>query len=383
MDFENLYGKFNKFYEKIFSKYGLFISKYPIWIIMSSLIINIILSSGILKMKLIVETDELFMVSTSEAIKNEKFFKNLFNNSEYVHKEYYAHQLFDLGTGAEINFRVRDNPNSNILEKQYLNEILRLHEMILKNINPVYGNKTISFEDVCAKRNDKCWIEGVDVLNTNEFFNFLNESSAKLKKKSDDVLNSEVGEIDETIYMSKNGINFLGLILGKKFKFITDENDPFVIGGEQTYGYANILKIRYQMKYNLNANNIKVKLWEQEFLKFIKTINSTIVSFTYSTSRSQDEEMEANMGFDSRLITTTFILIMIFAIIFMPIGCNMVTSPGFILPTTGIFSTLFGISSSFGGLSLLGYSACNLIFIIPLLVLGKTLFCLIKSTIFY
>jgi hypothetical protein len=44
------------------------------------------------------------------------------------------------------------------------------------------------------------------------------------------VLNSEVGEIDETIYMSKNGINFLGLILGKKFKFITDENDPLVIG---------------------------------------------------------------------------------------------------------------------------------------------------------
>jgi hypothetical protein len=134
-------------------------------------------------MKLIVETDELFMVSNSEAIKNEKFFKNLFNNSEFVNKEYYAHQLFDLGTGAEINFRVRDNPNSNILEKKYLNEILSVHEMILENINPVYENKTISFEDVCAKRNNKCWIEGVDFLNTNEFFNFLNESSAKLKKK--------------------------------------------------------------------------------------------------------------------------------------------------------------------------------------------------------
>jgi hypothetical protein len=101
------------------------------------------------------------------------------------------------------------------------------------------------------------------------------------------------------------------------------------------------------------------------------------VGFTYSTSRSLDEEMEANMGFDSRLVTTTFILIMIFA----TICCNMITSPGFILPTSGIFSTIFGISSSFGGLSLLNYSACNLIFIIPLLVLGKNLFCFIKSTI--
>ena len=128
------------------------------------------------------------------------------------------------------------------------------------------------------------------------------------------------------------------------------------------------------MKYNLNMNNIKVKLWEQEFLRFIKNVNTTGVSFTYSTSRSLDEELEANMGFDSRLIATTFILIMIFATIFMPIGCDMVASPGLILPTAGIASAFFGIGSSFGGLSLLNYPACNLIFIIPLLVLGKISF---------
>ena len=179
--------------------------------------------------------------------------------------------------------------------------------------------------------------------------------------------------LEDNIYLSENGgMNFLAAVLGKDFKFILDDNDPLVnIESNQTYGYAHILKIRYQMKYKIVANNIKGILWEREFLKFVKTsLNSSLVSFTYATSKSLEDEIEANVGFDSKLVSMTFMFIMIFATIFMSIGSNSITSPGMMLPTAGIFSAFFGVSSSVGLLSLIGYPSCSLVAIIPFLVLG-------------
>ena len=54
----------------------------------------------------------------------------------------------------------------------------------------------------------------------------------------------------------------------------------------------------------------------------------------------------------------------------MSVNTNCLTSPGMLLPMSGIFSALFGITSSFGLLSFIGYPGCNLIFVIPFLVIG-------------
>jgi ABC-type dipeptide/oligopeptide/nickel transport system permease component len=124
------------------------------------------------------------------------------------------------------------------------------------------------------------------------------------------------------------------------------------------------------MKYNLALKNKNVLLWESQFLNYVKKLKTTHVSFTYSTSGSLEDEIEANIGFDSKLVTITFLLITIFAIIFMSFHSNKVTSPGIVLPSTGIFSAVLGVSSSTGFLSLIGYSACNLIAPIPFLVMG-------------
>ena len=42
-----------------------------------------------------------------------------------------------------------------------------------------------------------------------------------------------------------------------------------------------------------------------------------------------------------------------------------------ILPTAGIFAAFFGVGSSYGFLSILGYPGCNLIAVVPFLALGK------------
>ena len=372
MVFEILFEKFNRFYETVFHKHGLFVSKYPKLIITVSLLVNILLALGAFKIKMIKDTDELFMLMNSEAKRDEKIFSNIFDkSSELNNKEFYLHQMFDLGTGAEIMFRVREDANKNLLERKFFDEILKIHRNILENVVVKNVNETIKFEDVCAKRLGKCWIEGSDLLYGDGFFNYLKTSSMLLRQNETD--SAVDSSLEDNIYFSENGgMNFLAAVLGKDFKFILDDNDPLVnIESNQTYGYAHILKIRYQMKYKIVANNIKGILWEREFLKFVKTsLNSSLVSFTYATSKSLEDEIEANVGFDSKLVSMTFMFIMIFATIFMSIGSNSITSPGMMLPTAGIFSAFFGVSSSVGLLSLIGYPSCSLVAIIPFLVLG-------------
>ena len=63
-------------------------------------------------------------------------------------------------------------------------------------------------------------------------------------------------------------------------------------------------------------------------------------------------------------------LIVIFATILMSLDSNMLAPPWIISPMAGILSAFFGVSSSFGLLSLLEYPACNLVGVIPFLVLG-------------
>lgn len=61
---------------------------------------------------------------------------------------------------------------------------------------------------------------------------------------------------------------------------------------------------------------------------------------------------------------------MIFACLLMTITSNCITSPGLLLPMMGITSAMFGVTSAFGLMALVGYDGCNLIFVIPFLVIG-------------
>jgi hypothetical protein len=92
--FELLFERLNNFYEKIFYNYGLFIVKYYKYTIAFSFLINILLSFGLLKLKLITDSDELFSVINSKAKADEARLKQIFiNNKDFYENKYYLHQL--------------------------------------------------------------------------------------------------------------------------------------------------------------------------------------------------------------------------------------------------------------------------------------------------
>ena len=98
--------------------------------------------------------------------------------------------------------------------------------------------------------------------------------------------------------------------------------------------------------------------------------NTNLLKMVYATSQSIDLEIEANSQLDTNLISGTFMLIMIFAIILMSFNTTWITSPGVLLPMAGITSAMFGLTSGFGFLAMIGYKGCSLIYVIPYLVLG-------------
>lgn len=163
---------------------------------------------------------------------------------------------------------------------------------------------------------------------------------------------------------------------GKKYH-VNNINDS---KNDTEYAYANFFKLRY----SLNAQNVElsppVKLWELQFLSNMKKVlqeyshpacdNEYGLSISYAVSSSIDLEMEENLKLDEHLITGTFVIIFIMASILMSLGTTCITSPGMILPMAGIYSALFGLSSAFGLLSLIGFKNCNLSFTAPFLVIG-------------
>lgn len=358
--FEKLYVKLNSIYEKIFESYGYFLSKYYKQILIASFIINLILSSGILRLKILTDTDELFNVKNSQAKKEETYIKNLFNLAK-MEDNFYIHQLPDLGMYAEINFHVAKDPKENILQKIYINEISNIHKQIM---NKVYftndtTNKTYFYNDLCTRRFNQCLIDGAELLN-DPFFLYLKEQ----RENKDIKLSITNEEFDDNYlyFNDKYSITDLRFNLGKNY-YVYDKR----INDTVNNGYASLLKLRYNLKSTLS--NLS-KSWEIEFLRFIKNIQLVNLTMTYATSQSLDMEINDNVQFDIFLVNLTFMLMTIFSTLLMSLFTNIITSPGLTLPSAGLFSAVFGMTSAFGLLGYLGYEACALVFVVPFLVIG-------------
>lgn len=393
--FHLLFKKVNKFYEKLFRKYGRFLSKYYKFTICISFLVNLVLSFGIFRINMITDTDVLFMPIESEAKLDEKHVKYLFNSSAKLSADFYLHQILDFGTWAEINFQ--PCKSDNILSEKYMTEIARISRDFVESLTVNFNNSIIKFEDVCARRNGHCLIDGIDLVDQ-EFYNdwlknamFRNERLYEEKqhieaisKDSEQMSIQDSNEFRFYIKSANGKVGFTDLTynLGKDFRINTyNESNNRTIPG-----FSRGLKLRYNLKSDFENADLLVKQWEYKFIETIdkhaksllkesqdledQCSSGQLLKLSYGTSQSLDLEMAANIVVDTSLIVGTFLLIMTFAAILMSINSNCITSPGYLLPLAGIASAMFGISSSFGLLALLGYPGCNLIFVIPFLVIG-------------
>jgi hypothetical protein len=222
---------------------------------------------------------------------------------------------------------------------------------------------------MCARRFNKCVIDGDNLLKK-DFFAWLKTKAEELKTNSNKENSTEAVVLDffnsPYLYQTNPGFTDLKFVLGKNFEYILDGNKT----EEHPAAYATLFKLRYSLKSNYENMDPLVKEWEMEFVRFMKNTKLKYLDFTFAGAHSIESEMLNNISFDEYLVSTTFFLITLFATILMSIKSNLITSPGLILPSAGILSAAFACTSSIGFLSLINYTACNLVFVIPFLVLG-------------
>jgi hypothetical protein len=390
--FHLLFQRLNKLYENIFTSYGSFLAKYYVYTITFAFVLNLGLSLGIMRLRVITEVDELFMPVSSEARRAEARVKYLFNESATLAHDFYIHQLPDLGTWAEVNFQPCGNDN--ILQLKYIQEIKRINEHILNQTVIMNAkNETISFEQVCARRFGECVVDGLDILEEQFYHTWLKMAVMQRIRSREEEKSSETQpeegspdtEQQTRFYMKlkggKTSLNDLSFILGRQFRIFSSLNES----SSSIPAFASVIKIRY----NLNSPNQRPKanvvLWEAKFVEVMKKLVQNTVDLkrqchepvrsesallknlkvSFAGSQSMELEMEANMNIDTILIVGTFVLIIMFSILLMSINSNCITSPGVLLPMSGILSAVFGMTSSFGLMALLNYPGCKLILVIP------------------
>ncbi len=109
-----------------------------------------------MRMTMITNVDQLFMPSQSLARDHENIIKSLFNSSKMA-ENFFLHQITDLGTWAEINFRPcvsSNDPNSdNVLQDKYINEIRKFNDYLITNTYvKLNESHRVGLDGVCAKR---------------------------------------------------------------------------------------------------------------------------------------------------------------------------------------------------------------------------------------
>ena len=364
--FELLFKKTNILYEGIYSKYAKFVSKYYLVTICIPFIINLILSFGIFKVKFIQDTSEIFSLANSKAKANENYIHKLFNYDRISkdNNQFLIHQLLNQGLYAEINFHPAKNSTDNIINKTYINDIIKINNLIKNNISFFSSetNSNLFYENLCAKLRKNCSIEGEDLLFDENFLNCHNLSA-------DDEMSD-----DNKIYIDTTNFKILALNynLGSGFKYVFDNL--------KKCAYGNILKLRYALneyhrnQYENDIDYVKLsKRWELEFIEFLNKLDQSrySVSFTYSVSQSLEIELKNTMLNDLYFVITSVFCMIIIGLLVLVFDSKIVVISSILLPMCGMCCAFTGLTSAVGLLSLFDYQMCELIFLAMFVLIGK------------
>ena len=224
--FHILFQKSNSFYESIFEKWGRFLAKYHVYIIVVAILLNVLLGLFLFRLEILTDSDALFMPTDSEARLDERHVKDIFKSSYYLTNNFYMHQMLDLGTYGELLFQTCEQEN--ILQEKYMSEIKKINEYILKNTRVTLNDTNFGFEDVCARRNGKCLVDGEDLLSKDFYEDWLYDSMLKktrlLKEReelkngnSDDEQEAKPIQSEFNMYIKMGGgLTELSYVLGIK-----------------------------------------------------------------------------------------------------------------------------------------------------------------------
>ncbi|KAL5012271.1 hypothetical protein ScPMuIL_010822 [Solemya velum] len=319
------YSSVDGFIGIYFAKYGRFVARHPWKVIITSILVNLLLGFGLLRID--INTDALYIFSplNSRASQETEVMESLFpDRSAY---NFYIHTMFRFERFSEAVVRYRSDEN--ILTDEGLTLLEEFYDYIIHKNMTFENGTTFSFEDVCAKRNGDCVTTGAALF--------------RRGIRSIVITGRATYPIFITIYMRA--------LLGS----------PTVVN--------NRIKGAKAVKFRFHARNDDGgRQWEQEFLKTMESYHSDKLDISYAHSKSLDEEVNATIRGDTTLLVITVLLMISFA--------SSVTAGGNVLSDRshlgrlGVFTASLGILGGFGLVCGAGMLFVTIDGVAPFLVLG-------------
>ncbi|XP_023235411.1 patched domain-containing protein 3-like [Centruroides sculpturatus] len=158
----------------VFEKLGRIIARCPIHIIIASVLLSVLLSLGLLKLKTSEHVDYLVKSDRGKIFRNKQFIEKTFpiNTSEF----YDFTRITDRPQAAMVY--IKNKYGNNLIQKDNLLEIQHLDE-IIKNITIVVNEKVINYSVICGIVNKKCMEN--PIINIMSEMDYLLSGRKKLK----------------------------------------------------------------------------------------------------------------------------------------------------------------------------------------------------------
>ncbi|XP_050412890.1 patched domain-containing protein 3 [Patella vulgata] len=316
---------------KIFGKYGRFVATYPLFFIITPLIVCGLLGLGLLNMSSESDIETLYVPVNSRTASERKKVNSLFPDKS--DSNFFEQSLGVMNLYGDLMIKSRDNRD--VLSIEVVDEIKNITSQ-LKLFSFEDGGVNFTYIDVCAVQNGACFINGEFILG------------------DDFIQRYQGGSITYPKWTSPQGIptDLSGLIKG-------NANASMVLESVSTL----------YLKFNLRQDNIsRSKKWEIEFLDVLSKMSTNLTDVAYSVSSSLDRELNKNTGQDIVWFSLSFSILITYAS-FVAAGGNCVSNRSH-LARAGVIGVALAILASFGILSAGGLKFVNIVGVMPFLALG-------------
>ncbi|KAL3871066.1 hypothetical protein ACJMK2_039087 [Sinanodonta woodiana] len=318
--------------ESFYTIYGKKVAAHPWKFILLSILINGVLGLGLyFRLNLNNDVQYLYIPENTKSLvyrtRIDATFRDESGNNFWPHT-----MSHPLRYGEVIIF---PKNGDNIFEDDIFENISTVVDTILNITLPGDG---LSYSDVCAIRNEKCVIEGIELTNL-------------LFKKS-----VQSGSIKYTSCTTLRCPNQYLTFLGD----ITLENGTLLS--------ARYLKLRFNLRQNSSNELQRAKRWQDTFVKTLKKIKSDSLGIAFSSADSTDEEISNEAIIDTPFFGLCFTVLITYS--------NFVTGSGDCvskrvhLSRAGFLVVPLSVLGSWGLLSWCGVLFTNVIGCTPYILLG-------------
>uniref|UniRef100_A0ABM0LYJ6 Niemann-Pick C1 protein-like n=1 Tax=Saccoglossus kowalevskii TaxID=10224 RepID=A0ABM0LYJ6_SACKO len=369
----------DKYLNKVFRYWGIFVTSHPIKVIAIALIIVIICGLGNIFIVITVDPIDLWVPEDSQCLKEKEYYDTHFQPFWRVSQVI----ITPTNHNASVYAAWPDGRHENfgpVLQKDFLHQTLVMQDYL--NYMKVYyeaDDEYFTLEDICyaalAPDNTKCTIQSVLQYYQNDHVlldkvvppSGDDEYSADYRDHFLYCVNSPASMQDTTPYAEQCLAEYGG------------PNYPYTcMGGYDDDNYNNataLLVIFLNDNYIDNDKAVdKVKVWEKAFLDVVSNWNNSNFSLSYFAERSIEDELIRASQAD--ILTVAMSYVFIFCYITIALGeiyqCDRLLIDSKV--TLGLGGILLILCSAFAAMGVYGYigveSTLIIIVVVPFLLLA-------------